>query len=517
MSSKKQVTKAAGVVGFSTVVTRILGFLRDMVIALIFGAGMAADAYFVAFRIPNTLRRLVGEGALTVAFIPVFVETRQQSEEKAWALTHAVITLLAILLLIMTAVGMFLTPAIISVIAPGFKTIPEKFALATCLTRITFPYIFFISLGALAMGILNSLQHFLSSALAPAMLNISLIGCAFLLCPRFAQPIVGLTIGVILGGMLQLFFQIPALIKRGYRYRVSFDYKNPAVRKVGKLLLPALFGLAVHQITVFVNTLLASYLAEGSVSYLYYAYRLIEFPLGIFGMAIATAVLPTMSSQTAKGDYEQLMETLSFALRLVLFITIPSMVGMIVLRIPIIALLFQRGKFTFESTQATAQALFFYAWGLAAIASVRIIVPVFYALKDTLTPVKCGAATVVINIVCSLALMGPLQHGGLALATSLSSFFNLFLLIWLLRKRLGKIHWDMIVRSVLKVSLVSVVMGFCCAPFVAYTTQHSWSLFFVILLGISVFLGGAWLLQSKELLFLRELMLKHKTPEMSTK
>jgi putative peptidoglycan lipid II flippase len=402
------------------------------------------------------------------------------------------------------------------VIAPGFKSIPEKFALATYLTRITFPYIFFISLGALAMGILNSLQHFLSSALAPAMLNISLIGCAFLLCPRLDQPVVGLAIGVILGGIMQLLFQIPALVKRGYRYRVSFDYSNPAVRKVGKLLLPALFGLAIHQITVFVNTLLASYLAEGSVSYLYYAYRLIEFPLGIFGMAIATAVLPTMSSQSAKGEYKQLIDTLSFALRLVLFITIPSMAGMIVLRVPIIALLFQRGKFTFASTQATAQALFYYAWGLTAIASVRIIVPVFYSLKDTLTPVKCGAATVAVNIICSLLLMGPLQHAGLALATSLSSFFNLFLLIWLLCKRLGEIHWGSIVRSMSKVAVASVVMGFCCAAFVPLTTQHSWNVFFVILVGVMVFLVSAWMLKSEEFSFLQELILKRHTPEIHT-
>lgn len=506
MSSHKQVTKAAGVVGLSTVVTRILGFLRDMVIALIFGAGMEADAYFVAFRIPNTLRRLVGEGALTVAFIPVFVEARQQGEEKAWALAHTVITLLALLLITMTVLGILFTPAIIGVIAPGFKPSPEKFSLTIYLTRITFPYIFFISLAALAMGILNSLQHFLSSALAPAMLNISLIGCAFLLSPRLDPPVTGLAIGVILGGMLQLLFQIPVLVRRGLRYRIRFDYKNPAVQRVGILLLPALFGLAVHQITIFVSTLLASYLPEGSVSYLYYSYRLVEFPLGIFGMAVATAVLPTMSSQSAKGEYDQLVDTLSFALRLVLFITIPSMVGMIVLRVPIIALLFQRGKFTFASTQATAQALFYYAWGLTAIASVRIIVPVFYSLKDTFTPVKCGAAAVTVNIVLSLLLMGPLQHGGLALATSISSFFNLFLLIWLLRKRLGNIKWGSIAHSAGKVSIASLVMGFCCAPFVTSATRHSWSLFLAIPAGIIVFLACAWLLKSEELLFLKGLI-----------
>ncbi len=470
---------------------------------------MEADAFFVAFRIPNTLRRLVGEGALTVAFIPVFVEERQQNEENAWTFAYIVLTLLTLILFFMTVLGILFTPVLIRVLAPGFRPSPEKFALAAYLTRITFPYIFFISLAALAMGILNSLQHFLSSALAPAMLNISLIGSAFLICPRLDQPVAGLAIGVILGGIMQLLFQMPALVRRGFRYRIRFDYKNPAVRKVGILLLPALFGLAVHQITVFVGTILASFLADGSVSYLYFAYRLIEFPLGIFGMAVATAVLPTMSSQSAQGQYDQLVETLSFALRLVLFIMIPSMVGLIVLRVPIVALLFQRGKFTFTATQATAQAVLYYAPGLFAIAGVRIIVPVFYSLKDTSTPVKCGAAAVGMNIVASLLLMGPLQHGGLALATSISSFFNLFLLIWLLRKRLGDIKWGHIFHSMCKVSIASVAMGFCCAPFVSSATQHFWSFFLAILVGIVVFLICAWLLKSEELLFLKALIKKY--------
>ena len=502
MSSRKQVTKAAGVVGLSTVVTRILGFLRDMVIALVFGAGMEADAYLVAFRIPSMLRRLVGEGALTVAFIPVFVEERQHSEERAWALTDSVITLLSILLIVMTVLGVLFTPYLVKLIAPGFDQIPEKFALTTHLTRITFPYIVFISLAALAMGVLNSLQHFLSPALAPMMLNISLIGSAFFLCPHLDQPVVGLAIGVLLGGITQFLFQVPALLRRGFRYRLRFDYKNPAVQKIGLLLLPALFGLAVNQISVFVNTLLASYLAQGSVSYLYFSYRVVEFPLGIFGMAVATAVLPTMSAQSAKGEFNELTDTLTFALRLVLFITIPSMVGLIVLRVPIITLLFERGKFTSADTIATAQALLCYASGLAAIAGVRIIVPVFYSLKDTASPVKCAAASVALNIVCSLLLMKPLQHNGLALATSISSFFNFFLLVWLLRKRLGRIGWRNLFYSMGKVSLASVLMGIVCLPFVEAALHHLWSIPVVILGGIGVFVGCAWLLKSEELIFL---------------
>ncbi len=515
MSSHHHVTRAAGVVGVSTLATRVLGYVRDMVIALTLGTGMAADAFFVAFRIPNTLRRLVGEGALTIAFIPVFVEEQQKSEKHAWALTHAVMTLLMLLLSVITSTGIIFAPLLLHLIAPGFQKIPEKFELAIFLTRLTFPYIFFISLTALAMGVLNSLRHFLAPALAPAMLNISLISCALFVCPRLEPPVTGLAIGVILGGMFQLAFQIPALLKRGFQFRLRFDSKNPAVRKVGRLLLPALFGLAVHQITVFVNTLLASFLPEGSVSYLYYAYRLIEFPLGIFGMAVATAVLPTMSSQSAQGDYEQLIDTLSFALRLVLFITIPSMVGMIVLRVPIITLLLQRGNFTKASTMPTADALFYYTLGLAAIACVRIVVPVFYSLKDTATPVKCGAAAVAINILLSLLLMKPLLHNGLALATSISAFFNLFLLLWILRQRLGTMNWRSIGRSLTKVGIASTLMGLGCAPCAGYATKFPVLLFGVIFLGVGIFGLCAWRLQSRELTFLQEMLLSRLKRKMS--
>lgn len=508
MSTHKQVTKAAGIVGLSTIVTRILGFIRDMVIASAFGAGMEADAYFVAFRIPSMLRRLVGEGALTVAFIPVFVEERQQSEERAWALSHTVMSLLILFLIGLSMAGVVFMPSIVRVLAPGFLEIPDKFALTTYLTRITFPYILFISLAALAMGILNSLQHFLAPALAPIMLNLSLIGSVYFVCPYLEQPVIGLAIGVLLGGITQLLFQMPALKRQGFRYRLSFDYHNPAVRKIGMLLIPAFFGLAVNQISVFVNTLLASYLPEGSVSYLYFADRVMEFPLGIFGIAIATAVLPTMSLQSAKGAYDELIDTLSFALRLVLFVTIPSMVGLIVLRVPIVTLLFERGKFTADDTQATAVALLYYTLGLSAIASVRIIVPVFYSLKDTITPVKCAAASVGINLVCSILFMKPLQHGGLALATTLSAAFNLSLLILLLRKRIGKMNWRHILNATGKVCVASAAMGLCCAPFAGLATQRAWILGIVILSGIGVFGACAWIIKAQELRFLYDILAK---------
>lgn len=507
MSSQKHVTKAAGVVGLATMVTRILGYIRDMVIATAFGAGMEADAFFVAFRIPNMLRRFVGEGALTVTFIPVFVEEHQQSEERAWKLTNSVMTLLMLLLTVLVTLGMVFMPAIIKVIAPGFDSNPEKFALTVSLTRLCFPYVFFISLAALATGVLNSLQHFLSPGLAPAMLNITLISAVFWLCPLFKnQPVTGLAIGVVAGGMLQWLFQVPSMVKRGFRYRISFDYKNPAVQKIGKLLLPTLFGLAIHQITVFINTLLASYLQEGSVSYLYYANRVQEFPLGIFCMPVATAVLPTMSAQAAKGEHDQFLDTLSFALRMVQFVTIPAMIGTIVLRVPITGALFEYGRFTPADTQATAQALLCYMLGLSAIAASRIIVPVFYSLKDTKTPVKCAVASLILSIVSSLILMKPMQHNGLALASTIAAFCNMTLLIYALRKRLGRINWRSIGISTGKSALASAVMGVCCWPFISPAYAHEWVLIPAIGVGAAVFVLSAWLLKSDELVFLADMV-----------
>lgn len=511
MSSEKHVTKAAGVVGLATIATRISGFIRDMMIASALGAGMVADAYYVAFRIPNTLRRLVGEGALTIAFIPVFVEERQRSEADAWALANAVATFLTLILLVITISSMVFTPWIVRLIALGFDDIPEKFALTVRLTRMMFPYIFFISLGALAMGILNSLHHFFSPALAPLMLNLCLIGSVFWLSPHFDPPAIGLAIGVLLGGLMQFLFQLPALFRHGFRYRLSVDYGNPAVRKIGVLLLPALFGMAVYQLSVFSSTFLGSFLdQQGSITYLYYGNRLLEFPLGIFGVAIATAVLPTMSAYAANDDTTKLIDTLSFALRLMLFITFPATIGLIVLRLPIVKLLFEHGYFTPEASVETAQAVLYYMLGLPAVAGARIIVPVFYALKDTFTPVKCGAASLVVNIVCSLALMIPLQHSGLAFANSLSSIFYLGLLVWLLRRRLGPIGWRRIAGSAGKVLGASMIMGACCMPFVARAALHQWLVFPIIGMGSLVFLGVAGLLRVEELTFLKTLITDRK-------
>ena len=460
MEEQKTIAKAAGIVGGATFLSRIFGFIRDMIVAQFFGAGMATDAFFVAFRIPNLQRRLVGEGALTVSFIPIYTEyiTRRPPEEGR-DFVRATFSVLAVFLFVLTGLGILLAPWIVKVMAYGFSQDPEKLGLTVFLTRLMFPYIFFIGLVALAMGILNSWKHFFAPALAPVLLNLSIILCALVFYRFLAEPILSLALGVLLGGIAQLAFQLPFLRRKGYVFGFRFEPSHPGVKRIAALMAPSVLGLAVTQLNVLVSTFLASYLPEGSVSYLYYADRLLEFPMGIFAIAVATAVLPVMSEQAARKDWGNLRETLSFALRLVFFVTLPAMIGLIVLRQPILNLLFQRGAFTAHSAEMTAQALLYYSLGLAGFAGVRIIVPAFYSLQDTKTPVKIAFAALLANAILGALLMGPLQHGGLALATSLAAGINFALLVFLLRKKMGKIGLGKIVRSFFKSLGASLLMG----------------------------------------------------------
>ncbi len=460
MSEAAHITKAAGIVGAATLLSRIFGFVRDLVMAWFFGAGLVADAFFVAFRIPNLLRRLFAEGSLTISFIPVFGEClHKQGREEAFRLARSAWWLLTIILLVVTVLGILVAPVIVRIVAPGFLDSSAKFDLTVLLTRIMFPYIFFIGIVALSMGILNALGHFAAPALAPVLLNIAMIGSMLLISPHLAKPSVGLAMGVIIGGALQLSLQIPVLIRKGFSPFVLGPLYHSGIRRIGLLMTPAVFGAAVYQINILIGTLLASLLPEGSVSYLYYADRLVQFPLGVFAIALATAVLPSLSRQAAAKDMEGLRESFSHALRLVFFITIPAMTGLIVLREPIVGLLFQRGAFDPATTRLTAEALLYYALGLWAFSGVRIVVSAFYALQDTKTPVVVAVISLVVNIVLSILLMGPMRHGGLALATSLASGVNLILLTMALKKRLGRIGARDMVRSVFRSVACSAVMG----------------------------------------------------------
>jgi len=458
MSENSRVVKAAGVVGVATFASRILGFIRDAVIAWFFGAGFSSDAFIAAFRIPNLLRRLFAEGSLSSAFIPVFTEYLiKQGEDEAFHLARSAFRLLSVLLVIVTICGILLSPWIVRLIAPGFSA--DKLSLTIILTRLMFPYIFFIGMVALCMGILNVLGHFAAPALAPALLNISIIGSVFFISPFMKPPVIGLGIGVLIGGIFQLLLQLPVLIQKGFHFWEKAKMIHPGIKRVGALMPPVILGGAVYQINILVGTLLASLLAQGSVTYLYFADRLVQFPLGVFAIATATAVLPSLSRQAATGDLNTLKDTFAHALKLVFFITIPASVGLIFLREPIIALLFQRGEFDAQATRLTAQALLYYAMGLWAFSAVRIIVATFFALQDTKTPLKMAGVAIVANIVLGVVLMKPLAHGGLALATSLASMMNLVLLLGALRTKLGALGWKNISLSVCRSVACSVIMG----------------------------------------------------------
>ena len=511
MSENHRITKAATVIGTGTLLSRILGFFRDMVIANFFGAGMAADAFFVAFRIPNLWRRLVGEGSLTISFIPVYTEyLTQRSEEETRKVTHVAFTIAGAILLILTVLGILFSPILIRIVAPGFVDIPEKFELTVTLNKIIFPYLFFMGLFALSMGILNSYRHFFAPAIAPIFLNISIIISVFLFYHTFKVPVMTLALGVLAGGVIQFLFQVPFLWKKGITFRFNFDFRNPAIKRIGLLMIPGLIGSAVYQINVFVDTIFASFLPSGSVSYLFFADRLMEFPLGIFAIAIGMASLPSLSGLASQGKMEELKETLSFTFRLVSFISIPAMMGLIALKTPIINLLFQRGQFDYSAAEKTAFALLFYSVGLWAIAGSRTIVPAFYSLQDTWTPLKIALICLGANVAFIAIFIFPLKHGGLALATSLSSTLNLILLFRKLGPKLGGIDIRRNIQSLLRIFLCSLPMGLAAYLICSVgdwtvsgnTIEKIFLLGAGIIAGLGIYLACSYWIKNEEMLFL---------------
>ncbi len=519
MTENKKITKAASTIGMGTLLSRIFGFLRDMVIAHFFGAGMAADAFFVAFRIPNLWRRLVGEGSMTISFIPVYTEyLHQRSEEEAKRVVNIAFTLMGLVLMGITVFGILFSPIIIQIIAPGFVHVPEKFQLTVSLNRIIFPYLFFMGLFALCMGVLNSHRHFFAPAIAPIFLNISIILSVLFFYHSFRPPVMTLAVGVLAGGVIQLLFQIPFLWEKGIRFRFHFHFGHPAIKRIGTLMVPGLIGTAVYQLNVFVDTIFASFLPLGSVSYLFFADRLLEFPLGIFAIAIGMASLPSLSGLASQGRMEEFQNALFFAFRLTAFVSIPAMVGLIALKTPIINLLFQRGLFDYNATAMTAQALLCYSVGLWAIAGVRTLVPAFYALQDTWTPLKialvCLCANVVFNTI--FIFFTPLKHAGLALATSLSSILNLILLSRKLHLKMGEVEMAKGVKALVRILISSLPMGI-----VAYLicSLGDWSitggtlekvllLFTGIVAGLAIYLLSSYWMKNEEMTFLMKMVKK---------
>jgi len=431
----KTLLKSTGVVSLMTLLSRVSGFLRDMVYAQVFGAGAATDAFFVAFKIPNFMRRLFAEGAFALAFVPVFAEYREKrSAAELQDLVDRVAGALGVVLFAVTAVGVVAAPGLIWIFAPGFTGDPDKYELTVAMLRITFPYLLFISLTAFAGGILNSCGRFAVPAVTPVLLNICLITAALVVAPSLDEPIMALAWAVFVAGVVQLLLQLPYLKALRLLPRPRWDWRFEGVQRILRLMVPALFGSSVAQINLLFDTLLASFLVTKSVSWLYYSDRLVEFPLGLFGIALATVILPHLSQKHAAASTAGFSHTLDWALRWALLIGLPATVALAILAAPLLATLFQYGEFSGEDVRMASQSLMAYALGLQAFMLIKVLAPGFYARQDTRTPVRVGIVAMVANMVFNVILIFPLAHAGLALATSLSSTLNAALLFRLLRR-----------------------------------------------------------------------------------
>jgi len=430
-----QVIQSAGVVSAFTMLSRVLGLVRDMVIAQAFGATAAADAFFVAFKIPNFMRRLFAEGAFAQAFIPVLSEYKaEHPKDMVRLLVSRAAGSLGLGLVGLSVFAVTAAPYLIMVFAPGFISDPPKLALAGEMLRLTFPYLFLISMTALAGSILNSYGKFAVPAFTPVLLNICLIGSALFLPGLFQEPVMALAWGVLIAGIAQFMFQLPFLARIDMLPAPVVDYKHPGVRKILKLMVPALFGVSVSQINLLLDTILASFLVSGSVSWLYFSDRLVELPLGVIGIALATVILPNLSAKHAEKSTEGFSKTLDWAARVVLVAGVPSALALVVLAEPIIITLFQRGEFDALAVTNTAASLRAYSLGLVAFMLIKVLAPGYFARQDTKTPVKVGIIAMAVNMGLNLALIIPLAHVGLALATSLSAFLNAGLLFLGLRR-----------------------------------------------------------------------------------
>ncbi len=521
----KQLTKNAGKTAFGTSISRVLGYVRDMLVANLFGAGMFADAFYAAFRIPNLFRRLFGEGSFSAAFVPVFSEylhTKDKSETQKFL--NATFTALLLVLLVITVLGMFFAPVLVKIIAWGFTDDPEKMQLTIELTRLMFPFIFFVCLAAFLLAILNTLHSFFLPALAPAALSCSEIVYMLALAPLFSpgNQIKGLAISVIAGGALHFVLQYPKLKTLGWHLKLQFKtvtsadkdtianeekqanpalpfYKHPGIKKIAFLMIPSVIGLSVDQINSFVDTICASFLASGSITSLYYSNRLMQLPLAIFGLALASVSLPAMSKAYAQKDITTLKNSLNYSVRFTIFTLLPAAVGLMVIGLPVVKLLFEHGKFDAAASLMTNQALFYYSLGLPAYAMAKIFANAFYSFQDTKTPVKTALWSMILHVILCVLLMYPMGVGGLALATAVASYFNLLLLVLRLRKRIGKLGLKKIVTS----SLKSVVAAIATGTAAYFAVQVSDNLFIsvpaAIIAGLAAFFIFSFLLKSEEL------------------
>lgn len=457
---KKSLLRSTGIVAASTLASRISGFIRDMLIANYFGASGSLDGFFVAFRIPNLFRRLVGEGALTISFIPVYTEYLiNNSREEALDLARKTLSILLIVLTTIVVFGVIFSGQIVQLFAVGFQD-PSQLLLTIDLTRIMFPYLFLVGLVAFAMGYLNSHGYFFTPAFSPVLLNVGFILGAVLFRKFFTEPLYGLALGVMAGGLMQVLLQIPTMIRAGFRMKFSIDLQHPGIRKIFRLIAPATFGIAVYQVNILVNTILASLLPSGSISYLFYADRLTEIVLGVFIVSIGNVILPEMSRVSALDDIDRLKKIFRTSVNAALFLAIPASAALMVIGYPILSVLFMRGEFTPFHTEMTRSALFFSSAGISSIALLRITTPTYYSLKDTRTPVITSTIAFVINITLGYLLMKTrLLHAGLALANSIAVTVQVVILLFVLKRKIGTLHFREYIIPISKIIAASLAMS----------------------------------------------------------
>ncbi len=495
--------KALATISSMTLVSRILGFVRDAVIARMFGAGLYTDAFFVAFRLPNLLRRLFAEGAFAQAFVPILGEYRNtRTLEETRSLVDHVATLLGLILIVVSVVGMIAAPLIIYITAPGFVAAPDKFAVTVQLLRITFPYIFFISLTSLAGGILNTWSRFSVPAFTPTLLNVSFILFALWLAPYFDPPVLALAWAVIAGGVLQLAFQVPSLSRIGMLPRLRLEWKDPGVWRILKLMGPAVFGVSIGQISLVINTIFASFLVTGSVSWLYYADRLMEFPTGLLGVALGTILLPSLTRSFADKTSEEYSKLLDWGLRLTFMLALPCALALALLAVPLIATLFHHGAFSVQDVMMTRNALMAYSIGLLGLILVKVLAPGFYARQNIRTPVKVALITLVATQLMNVAFIWQLQHAGLALAISLGACLNAGLLYYKLRRHnifRPQPGWIVfLAKLALALLAMSAALWWAMGEDAAWLHAAAWwrigRLSMLVALGVAIYFGSLWLL-----------------------
>ncbi len=470
-TSSGRLARAAGVTGAATMASRVLGVVREQVLASMFGAGDAMDAYNVAFRIPNLVRDLFAEGAMSAAFVPTFTrELSTGGKEAAWRLGRVVLTALVLITGVLSVAGILFARPLANLFASEYALVPGKLDLTVQLTRIMVPFLVLVALAAALMGMLNALHRFFLPALSPAMFNVGTIVCTLALVPVMPAlglpPIAAVAIGTLVGGFGQLALQWPSLHREGFRFRPAFNFSDPGLRRVLLLMGPGTVGLAATQVNLFVNTVLATGQGTGAVSWLQYAFRLMYLPIGLFGVSIATATLPTVSRHAASGDRDSVRRTVADGLSLMMMLNVPATLGLMVLATPIVRLIFERRAFTAADTAATAGALEYYAIGLIGYSVVRISSPVFYALNDSRTPVKVSMVTMLANVLLNVTLVQFIGYRGLALGTSLAALLNATCLLVLLHRRLDGIEGRRVALSLARITAASAVMALA-----AYVTQ----------------------------------------------